>query len=844
MGKPLSRISIIIVPVFLLVSSCNSKNAGDADSPSPAAKVIKDEEIISKLKQLEYKNSGTVTRDMVFEYRSRPCYYMEDREEWTMAYIANYYNYLYRIEDGEALTPPVGMRSAVPMGGLGAGTVELRADGGLHDWNIFNNSPADGDKVQLEESLFFLRVKEKDKDPRAWALSTHPPKNLPAIEKITYSGDYPVSRLQYADPDLPLKVSLYGMSEFHIHKAEESATPAVVFNFILENPTEEELETSLMFNLPNHIEGEYRIDKSLRLIKEGESSHSGEMMVTMTGENIKLSGIQSNSVLKFHRHFAASGEFTEKNVGNYSTGGTGKQGALAGKTTLKPGQTKLITVVLSWYFPYRKHAVDVTGNYYVNLFDNVDQVTEGIINNLPGIIDDINKWHQLCYNNTLPEWLQEAMVNSVATMAKTGMWYEDGRWRQWESFSCPAVDPVHIHFYRCLPYAWFSPELRRSELRGYAAVQRKDGYIQENLGNEHTRLDSPSGRMMGDGCTAFILEIYQDYVWSGDRDFLNELWPNAKKAAEWQINRAQKYGLPDHLNNTYDWWAFQDKDIVSYNAFLHLAALKAAGKLAEIQEDREFAAECDNNFNRSQEVLIDKMWNGKHFLAWYQEDGSHPQTLMTDVLYGQLWAQILGLGLLVDQDKLEKQLYQEKKVNDTPFGLKVMEEEGRESSTPRGLYTENRQYQRDELVWEAGSIDWSALNIYLGGDVNESLETAGKIFKKWQQQLNDQWDIRDLSTAWNGEPWCNSHYARQLILWAIPLALSGQQYSASEGRLSFDPAVPPPAQLPVMLPGYTGTLEITEDGNYYLQPISGGINLSGPAIIRSGKKEVILTKPN
>jgi non-lysosomal glucosylceramidase len=835
-----SFLILMIVQAFFLTSHCQI-NTDDVIPPAVTEPEMKDEVIVNQLKQLSFKNSGTVHNNMIFEYRSRPCYYMEDREEWTMAYIDNYYNYLYQIQDGEAFTPPVGMRSAVPMGGLGAGTVELRADGILYDWNIFNNSPAAGDKIQLGEALFFLRVKEKDNDPRTWALSTHPPKYLPAIEEIRYSGAYPVSRLHYTDPDLLLDVSLFSMSEFHIHKAVESAIPAVVFNFILENPTEEELEISLMFNLPNHIDGKYHIDNSLKLIKEGQSSVSGEMMVTMTGKDLKLSGIQSNSMMKFHRHFAAFGEFTGKSIGNYSTEGTGKHGTLAGKTALKPGQTKLITVVLAWYFPYRKHAGEVLGNHYVNLFDNVNQVTERIISNFPEIIEDIEKWHQLCFNNSLPQWLQEAMVNSVATMAKTGMWFKDGRWRQWESFSCPAVDPVHIHFYRSLPYAWFYPELRRSELRGYAAAQLKNGYIQENLGNEHTPIDKPSGRMMGDGCTAFILEIYQDYLWSGDKDFLNELWPNVIEAIEWQINRAQKYGLPHHLNNTYDWWAFEDKDIVSYNAFLHLAALKAAEKMAEVKEDQEFAATCEKNFHMSREVLIDKMWNDHHFLAWYQEDGNHPQTVMTDVLYGQLWAEILGLGLLVDKNKLEKQLSQEKKVNDTPYGLKVMEEKGRESTAlSKGFYTENRQKQRDELVWEAGSLDWSALNIYLDGDEDEGLEMAGKIFKKWQQQLNDQWDIRDLSTAWNGEPWCNSHYARQLIFWAIPLALSGQQYSAAKGTLSFDPTVSPPAELPVMLPGFTGILKITEDDHDYLQVISGSIKLSEPVINRSSKKEVII----
>lgn len=39
------------------------------------------------------------------------------------------------------VSPPLGIRSAVPLGGVGAGSIELRADGSLHEWTIMNQSP-------------------------------------------------------------------------------------------------------------------------------------------------------------------------------------------------------------------------------------------------------------------------------------------------------------------------------------------------------------------------------------------------------------------------------------------------------------------------------------------------------------------------------------------------------------------------------------------------------------------------------------------------------------------------------------------------------------------------------
>ena len=514
--------------------------------------------LIEKLTRLRFKNSGVVRRDMRFEHRTRPCYYMEDVDRWSTPWSGGYYSYLYEIRDGEAADPPTGMRSAVPLGGLGAGTLELRADG------------------------------------------------------------------------------------------------------------------------------------------------------------------------------------------------------------------------------------------------------------------------------SLPEWLQDAMVNSAATMAKTGMWLRDGRWRQWESFSCSSIDPIHIHFYRDLPYAWFFRPLRLSELRGYANAQTENGYIQEDLGHANSPSDGASGRNMGDGATTFILEIYQDYLWTGDRAFLDEIWPYAKKAAEWQIERCAAHGLPNNLDNTYDWWAFAEKDLCSYNAFLHLAAMLAAEKLATVQGDAAFAGRCRENVESARKALNKFLWTGEHFRSWWMNDGGHPDALHADTLYGELWARILGLECTDDEDKIRRHLAVEFEKNGSPFGLKVMRGAGCDDDRHPEVKPGHAPYEDgpvNNIVWEAGSLDWCSLNICLGGGVDDSLAEAAKVINKLREKLRDQWDIRDLTTGWDGYPWCNSHYARQLILWAIPLALSGQQYSAPERTLTFDPKMPAPATLPFFTPAAAGTLELTGDGSARLTVLSGRIEL-------------------
>ncbi|MGQ9788974.1 MAG: GH116 family glycosyl-hydrolase [Candidatus Hadarchaeaceae archaeon] len=109
---------------------------------------------------------------------------------------------------------------------------------------MFNNSPGgSSQKVHLNKSLFGLRTSTEGEAARAWTLRTHPPDGLPPITQIEYSGAFPVSRLRFSDPDLPIAVDLYAYSEFRIFDPQGSGTPAVIFTFNLYNPSAKPVET-------------------------------------------------------------------------------------------------------------------------------------------------------------------------------------------------------------------------------------------------------------------------------------------------------------------------------------------------------------------------------------------------------------------------------------------------------------------------------------------------------------------------------------------------------------------------------------------------------------------------
>ena len=660
--------------------------------------------------------------------------------------------------------------------------------------------------------------------------TTDVPYDLPAIEKIEYSGAFPVSKLKFTDSLLPVEATLYAYSEFHIRDAKASSTPCALFSIELKNPTVRVLESAFVFNMPNHIEGEFSSDGSLSLSKAGKEPTSGNMTIMASGAD-KVYCQAGDSLPMLWQAFAKYGSFPA-GIDNP----TADNGMIAAEVTLQPSETKVVTLALSWYFPFRMHYDELIGNNYTNIFDSSSDVAITAFARLPETMAGILEWNKSCLDNSLPDWLQDSLLNSLGTMFKVSIWTKDGRYRQFESFSCSDIEATHIHFARSLPYEFFFPELKKQLFRMYASRQDEDGYINEQYGERGAFgiMDNPHGRVNGDACTIFMLGTYATYKWTGDRNFLDDMWPHIKDAAKWQLKRSEKFGLPDHLVSTYDLSNFQQKDIVSYNAFMHLAGLKVTAEIAKLEDDNEFAEVCLAGFERGKNTLMNNLWTGKFFRCWWNDGKPEENYIHVDTLYGQLWSNILGFGSLIDEDVMIKHLKAEVKYADSPYGLQVILDTDKKrnlmpQSPPKpGEVSGYYRYPHSRIsdtVWQAGSIDWTTMMLFLGNNVDKSMSQAEKVINHWRLVLNDQWDYRDLSTVWDGNPYCNSHYARQLLFWAIPMALSGQDYSAVDGKLTLAPKTKAPYSLPFYTPQANGTLTAKADGSLELSVISGVLKL-------------------
>ncbi len=139
----------------------------------------------------------------------------------------------------------------MPVGGLCAGQLYLGGDGRLWLWDIFNQTPATEfthwsgphyakppEPFSPIEHGFALRIGPKA-NPRIVPLDRR------GFRDVTFCGQYPVGRVDYADPDLPVRAQLEAFSPFVPLDFANSSLPATILEYTVENRSGETLEIEL-----------------------------------------------------------------------------------------------------------------------------------------------------------------------------------------------------------------------------------------------------------------------------------------------------------------------------------------------------------------------------------------------------------------------------------------------------------------------------------------------------------------------------------------------------------------------------------------------------------------------
>ncbi|MBO7319238.1 MAG: hypothetical protein J6V06_04380, partial [Clostridia bacterium] len=185
-----------------------------------------------------------------------------------------------------------------------------------------------------------------------------------------------------------------------------------------------------------------------------------------------------------------------------------------------------------------------------------------------------------------------------------------------------------------------------------AEYQRKDGRVHHLFRPDMLSTDDGFDRV--DMNMQFVLMVLRDYLFTGDREYLTSLWDNVKRAMD-SIEKIDTDGdgLPDYdtKRNTYDAWNFSGAS--AYISVLWLAALKAAGVIAEKMGDNEQQEKWNSILEKGKKSLEDKLWNGEYYNLWINGEQTD-ESLMTNQLDGEWFLRMMGLQGNISNEKVRQ----------------------------------------------------------------------------------------------------------------------------------------------------------------------------------------------
>ena len=140
----------------------------------------------------------------------------------------------------------------MPVGGIGAGQLYLGGDGRLWHWDIFNLPAA----RPTDDSHYRKPLEPDAKLAQHFSLTVNgTTRTLDAtgFPDITFRGEYPIARVDYADAAVPLTVSLEAFSPFIPLNTDDSSLPATILHFTVRNPSAVPVTATLAGTLENAV---------------------------------------------------------------------------------------------------------------------------------------------------------------------------------------------------------------------------------------------------------------------------------------------------------------------------------------------------------------------------------------------------------------------------------------------------------------------------------------------------------------------------------------------------------------------------------------------------------------
>ncbi len=552
-------------------------------------------------------------------------------------------------------------RIAFPLGGLGAGMICIEGTG------AFSHASLAHKPEMFNEPMIFGALHTRQAGQRAGrVLEGRVPMwkvfgpsgagnggagrhyGFPRFAQSVFEARVPFARIDLADADVPLDVSLTGWSPFVPGDADASSLPVAAVEYRFSNSTDAVVDAVFSFHA-RHFMTDWQGGHRVAAAAGGFTLAQAAVPERQVRESAFCVSVREPEATVDCCWFRG-GWFDSQTrlwkaieqgqvVGNDPVveGAPAAGGSVYIPFSLAPGEVRCIPVLLSWYVPHSglrtgtdpapvpEDAAETYRPWYAGRFESVDAVNAAWRDDYESLRSRTETFTDCLYDTTLPPAVMEAVTANLTILkSPTVLRQHDGRVWAWEGCcdcaGCCAGTCTHVW-----NYAQAMPHLFPALERGLRETEFNES--QDETGHQmfraslpiracaHDRLAAADGQLGG------IMKVHRDWRISGDGDWLRRLWPRVRSSLDYCIRTwdpDQRGALFEPHHNTYDiefWGA--DGMCTSF----YLGALRAAVEMGTaLNEDVDAYRVL---LERGIAVMRDDLFDGEYFIQKIQWQGLH-----------------------------------------------------------------------------------------------------------------------------------------------------------------------------------------------------------------------------
>ena len=739
-------------------------------------------------------------------------------------------------------------RIALPLGGIGTGTVSLGGRGNLQDWEIMNR-PAKGYNPgpRFEIAPFFVLFTEHDghKDTRilegpvplyeyegsrgVYKSTNH---GMPRFRSTTFDAAYPFGQVHLIDERLPVRVTVKGFNPLIPTDADKSGIPIAIIRIELKNTSDTVITSSICGSMQNFIgddgafgealgnKNEFREEDEFKGIYfssgkvDMEKEQWGTIALTTSSDgevtfrtNWKRQHWGS-SVLDFWDDFSEDGLLEERPP----TGENSPMASLATMFQLKPGETREVEFYITWHFPnIMAWSASMLKNYYTTKYTDAWDVLKKTFPELKALENETIEFVNAFIKSDLPEVVKEAALFNLSTLrTQTCFRTEDGNFFTWEGCNddsgCCFGSCTHVWNYEHATGFLFGELAKSKREIEFGMATNQDGLMSFRVSLPKENIQSFGGAA-ADGQMGSIMKIYRDWQLSGDDDMLKKLYPNIKKALQFCWIPG---GWDADVDGVMEGVQHNTMDVEYYGpnpqmGIWYLGALRATSEMAKYMKDKKFSEKCMTLYSSGRAWIDSNLFNGEYYIHKLQIPENigdiNPKLVIGMGGSDQLEPDYqLGEGCLVDQ------LVGQYVAHICGLGYLV------DPSHIRSTLSSIMKYNHQENLRD----HFNCFRSYALGDESALLMASypynrpknpfpyftevmtgfeytaaiGMLYEgDYDNGLNCIKDIRNRYDGFKRSPFdeaeCGHHYGRAMASWSAVLALTDFQYSAVSGNMTF-----------------------------------------------------------